>query len=300
MSRRRVGTKSGQLYLIDFMLFSQRQGFKPPAKAIQIESVDEELRNGLWSVFCLLLWDKSTAFGPLGRRYINDEFRTLFDEIWICYFKKPVDSRSSDVTKVREKLKAHFFECQWHEVFDLTEFLVKNVKGSKSDELRDAVNQVLERECSGYRFVGSIIVPITRKDEIETIDQALSTGIAVVTIHFERALNLLADRKQPDYRNSIKESISAVESLCKIITGEKKATLASALKVLAPKVGIHKALEHGFLAIYGYTSDEGGIRHAMMEESNLSFSDAKFMLVACSAFVTFVLGKASEVGLVFN
>ena len=42
----------------------------------------------------------------------------------------------------------------------------------------------------------------------------------------------MTDRKTPNYRNSIKESISAVEALCKIITENEKATLGKALKII--------------------------------------------------------------------
>lgn len=58
---------------------------------------------------------------------------------------------------------------------------------------------------------------------------------------------LLADRKSPDYRNSIKESISAVEAICKLITGSQKATLEDALRQLETKLGsVHPALKDAF------------------------------------------------------
>jgi hypothetical protein len=41
----------------------------------------------------------------------------------------------------------------------------------------------------------------------------------------------MTDREQPDYRNSIKESISAIESLCRKITGNDKGTLGLVLKL---------------------------------------------------------------------
>jgi hypothetical protein len=102
---------------------------------------------------------------------------------------------------------------------------------------------------------------------------------------------MLADRKAPDYRNSIKESISAVESLCNLITEDNKATLGKALKKLDDKVALHRCLKNAFDSLYGYTSDADGIRHALLEESNLEFEDAKFMLVACSAFINYLKAK---------
>ncbi|MBY0098678.1 hypothetical protein [Mesobacillus maritimus] len=70
-------------------------------------------------------------------------------------------------------------------------------------------------------------------------------------------------------------------------------------KVLEERLGVqmHGALREGFLKIYGYTSDGDGIRHALIEEPSLSFEDAKFMLVACSAFVNYLVVKSEKAGI---
>lgn len=52
----------------------------------------------------------------------------------------------------------------------------------------------------------------------------------VVKTHLRRALELLSDRENPDYRNSIKEPISAVESLSKVIAEKSNASLSKALE----------------------------------------------------------------------
>jgi len=107
-------------------------------------------------------------------------------------------------------------------------------------------------------------------------------------------LDMLADRFSPDYRNSIKESISAVESVAQIITDDSFATLGSALKVIERKGTMHPALKASLSSLYGYTSDADGIRHAMLKASSLCFIDVKFMLVACSAFINYLIKKAQD------
>ena len=77
-------------------------------------------------------------------------------------------------------------------------------------------------------------------------------------------------RECPDYRNSIKESISAVESLVATVVGEK-GTLGQLIKKLEDEISLHPALRTAFGSLYGYTSDEGGIRHAILESKDLSF-----------------------------
>lgn len=52
------------------------------------------------------------------------------------------------------------------------------------------------------------------------------------------------------------------------------------------------ALKDGFLKIYGYSSDADGIRHAMSDVPTLTESDARFMLVSCSAFANFLIERA--------
>ena len=115
-----------------------------------------------------------------------------------------------------------------------------------------------------------------------------------VRTHIRTALKFLSDRKSPDYRNSIKESISAVESICQVLTGDDKATLGDALNKLENHFNLHGALKAGFKSLYGYTSDQDGIRHAILKEQDISFSDAKYMLVSCSAFANYLIGKVAE------
>lgn len=116
--------------------------------------------------------------------------------------------------------------------------------------------------------------------------------------HLSKANKFLADRENPDYENSIKESISAVEAICEIITGikGKEATLGNMLKKLETNgVKIHQGLKTAFNILYGYTSDANGIRHAGdIGGKSSTFEEAKFMLVACSAFVNYLTALAAD------
>ena len=158
--------------------------------------------------------------------------------------------------------------------------------------LFEVVNSCFEREYVGYRFVDGIIVPISDKYEISAINDALKTEYESVYQHISKANKFLADRKNPDYENSIKESISAVEAICVIITGAKggKATLGNMLNELEDNgVVIHGALKDAFSKLYGYTSNANGIRHAGdLGGPSSTFEEAKFMLVACCAFINYL------------
>ncbi len=90
-----------------------------------------------------------------------------------------------------------------------------------------------------------------------------------------------------------------MEAICNRILSSSKATLGQALSELDEQklVTVHPALREAFKKLYGYTSDAGGIRHALLDESNLDFEDAKFMLVSCSAFVNYLRAKAIKAGI---
>jgi hypothetical protein len=147
---------------------------------------------------------------------------------------------------------------------------------------------------SAYRFIDGVLCEINSKEEVVEIQDALkNTGPFVpVKTHLKAAIGLMSKRDNPDFRNSIKESISAVESLCKIILKNDKTTLGQALKEIEAKHSIPGSLKSAFSALYGYTSDEGGIRHALLESGvAVELEEARFMLVTCSAFINYLISK---------
>lgn len=279
------------------MRFSERHGYKSVRDIVQIESIDEPLRNALWNYLKILAWDQvAMSTGMYSGYYLsshaNREIKTLCQRLWFNYFKKPLDQLTDDWISVHASLRKYFFECEWYEVYDFIEFVANNYdRHNFKEKFIKACNQSLEKEVSAYRFVDGLISRITEQQEIEEIDLALTEARGPVQTHLRRALELLSNRDNPDYRNSIKESICAVESLVATVVGAEKGTLGQLIKRLEDEISLHPALKTAFSSLYGYTSDEGGIRHALLEAENIRFEDAKFYLVVCSAFVNFVKAK---------
>jgi hypothetical protein len=278
------------------MSFSERIGLKPVKSKIQIDSMDDDLRNTLWNCLTIFYWESTNQINY----NIDDEMRSFIQRIWIQYFKVPVDTIPDSWIFVLSQIREYFFKASWNQIYDFIEFIsMDDYSIDKVNKgFRSTCNNILEKEVSGYRFVDENIVKITSEEEIATIEGAMkATGSSLkpMQVHLKTALDFLSNRKSPDYRNSIKESISAVEAICKLITGSPKATLGQALKKLNDKnVKIHPALETAFQAMYGYTSEKDGIRHSLMDESTSKFMDAKFMLVSCSAFINLLIEKSVE------
>jgi hypothetical protein len=279
------------------MSFSLRYGYKTARESIQIEGMDQPLRNGLWSLLELHVWRSVRQSGEVYIGYYisersNPEHYKLALRLWLHYFKEPVDHLSLEWEPVLKKLKRYFFEAQWFEVYDFIEFVAANFErvGFRS-RFEAACNARLESEMSAYRFAGGVITRITEALEVEQIDSAVDAATGPVQVHLRRALQLLSDRQAPDYRNSIKEAISSIESLVMLETGSESGTLGQLLKRLDDSTKLHPAMKAAFGNLYGYTSDADGIRHALLDRETLTFEDAKFFLVVCSAFVSFVLSR---------
>jgi hypothetical protein len=275
-------------------LFSQRKGHKPASNALQSDVVDKDLRNSLWSALhdaYFSHWNDIDHYGGGFLSRQGQEIRVLLETIWREYFKYPSDT-VPDWSDIADRIRRHHFECKWYEVYDLLEFVIKHAPERSRGGFRQLCNARMQQENSAYRMVDLEVVEITSTAEIDEIESAIASPLEGVREHLSTALALLSERKRPDYRNCAKEAILAVEGACRLFGGGN--TLGDALKVLKKKVEIHRALERSLSALYGYASDEGGIRHALLKKSTISFADAKFMLVTCSAFTNYLIGKASE------
>jgi len=280
------------------MKFSQRIGKEPVKTEFQIESMDNDLRTALWNAFQIFFLDNVKS------DWISySAYKFFFKILWIDFFKFQVDDIDNDFQDTHEMIKKWFFGWEWYKVYDFIEFIAQVDSPVNKENFIKYCNKMMERELSGYRFVGDMIAKITDENELSAIEEAIEnsskTKLSGVNLHLKSALAKLSDRKSPDYRNSIKESISAVEAISIIISGNPKASLEQALNTIEQSLRLHRALRNGFISIYGYTSDSGGIRHALLGESNIEFEDAKYMLVSCSAFINYLIMKAEKAGIKF-
>lgn len=269
-------------------LFSQRKGIHPIMKPFQTASLDEETRNQIWSILYLMIFKKYHPEYPYSQIDANAKrVESFLRAIWTWYLKYPADSLE-DPTICIHTIKGIIFDGVYFEVLDLIEWIIKNYVDSDVDKIKDAINHLLQRESCGFRIVNEEIVEITSEEEIKEIEKASET-ISPYSTHLKRALELLADKKSPDYRNSAKESISAVEAICREVCRNDKATLGDALKKLRSEIAVNPVFQSAMSKLYGFVSDDGGIRHSLLESSSvINYSDAKYFLVSCSAFVNYI------------
>ena len=303
--------------------FSDRNNIDKLNTIIQTDSFDKRTRICLYNYFINVIEN-----GGYGYNLSSSAHKDLYLDIYKNAYCETVDDYGAYnvalyIEDSKRNIKQTFMEGTYDSILTLIEYMSflldekyipRQYKNYEENQyymdnngieridinyiyIRNQLNELFEKECVGYRFVGEKIVGITDKVEIKEIEESLQSNYDGCREHIKKAVGFLANREQKDYKNCIKESISAVESICCIIADKKNATLGEALKILESKCNLKGQLKSAFEKLYTYTNnDKGGIRHAEgLFVSEVSFEEAKFMLVSCSAFVNYLIAEYGKI-----
>ena len=264
-------------------LFAERYGYIKPSDELIIECMPQDVINALCNCINSLENNKDV------------DYNSIKNICWIYFFNE----KQSDYDRYFDCITDYLDDddIEWYYKLSLIDFVIKvisNLYNNSKQKFVKRINSEFERLNYGYRIINNFVTPITAKEEIESIEEAIDNAKNNIKEHLYRALLHLVEKENPDYRNSIKESISAVGALCREMTGEND--FGKALFVLEKKQGkLHPQLKAAFDNLYNYVNEkQSGIRHELMDESGTyvpTYHEAKFMLVTCSAFINYINGK---------
>jgi hypothetical protein len=255
--------------------FSERHGYEPYPPPIQLTEFDDRTRTDLWNFVYTRYLSPSTPL--VGRA-------TIWTGFLGCY------QNEYNFQYLKGQLQKSVTDPPFNKVLDLVEFLLQRTGGYDYQQVATALNDLLAKNRVGYRLniAEAVIIPITNKHELEAIETAAHSESSEVQNHLRAAVQLFADRDNPQWAKSISESISAVEAAARAVVGKQSVTLEQALVEIqnSGKAELHKALIDGWRKLYAFTSDSGGIRHALKEGTLTPTPEmAQYFLVTCSAFV---------------
>lgn len=278
-------------------LFSVRHKYAKPSNIIIKGKMTKPIINSIYNCF-LNLQNELHEFDD--RRHIGEaHYYDLERNVFALFLNEKLSDYRGYV--ILGYIEGPSF---WYEKLDLIEFCIKYLLKVNS-VLRDFpplynfilnLNSEFQRHNFAYRIIDHHIVEITSDEEIISIETAITENNDRVRFHLSEALKLYSQRPIGDFRNSIKESISAVEVYCREKTD--KNTLGDALNSLETKGGIilPPQLKTAFGKLYDYTNQKDtGIRHALMESTSTyvpQAEEALFMLVSCSAFINYLNKKS--------
>ena len=276
------------------LTFAEAEGLAPLPVQLQRTEISQELRAVLWQ-FIYNQIKRQTSSGSFDT-YVTGAWRTTLEAVHVLHCHRMADEFSASLSDILPSVKRVFEKGSYAEIYGWLQFVLR-----KHPPVDFAKNlQARPTYCrSPFRIVGGdVLYPLASDADARTVQQAFAdlkgSSLSGGYEHLRKAAKELTDG---NFAGAIRESMHAVESVVRVL--EPDGDFSKALAKLEAKTNIHGALKRGFTAIYGFTSDEQGIRHPLLEKEapDVDEADALFMIGACSAFISYLINKSRDVGL---
>lgn len=278
------------------LTFAQAEEVEPLPQQLSLKELSQPLRVRLLKVILESLegdrqhsdWSDDYVGGRWGE--ILYDKHVLFDHEFPDEYKNNFDIR-------KEHIGALIKGGDYVAVLGAVQFFLRHKSAPFGFDKK--IDWALRSSNAAYRlYDGNTIVPQSSAAEGEAVRQAF---VDLRPSEFNGARRHLAAAGElltgGEWAGSVRESIHAVEAVARMLD-PKSTTLDPALKKLASAGYIHPAMRDGFGKLYGYTSDQQGIRHAHINDDvRVDEIDALYMFGACASFVTYLIGKAHAGGL---
>ena len=278
--------------------FEQAEGIASLPRQLELKDLSGELRARLWHV----VYESIRRCHHRGNRirgdrsYLFEPWSSIFYNMHVYRDHAMVDDFQNTPSELIATTRSTFERGDYVAVFGWLQWVLRN--GAPYGFAAE-INEALEGAHAAYRIIdGDTIFPVASEPDQTNIERAFA-NLNEIEFHGARQhLRNAADALTlGNFADSVRESIHSVESIARTL--EPSAELSKALAKLENSAKIHGALKKGFASIYGYTSDEKGIRHPMLEKDSpdVDEADALFMIGACAAFVSYLINKARNAGL---
>lgn len=263
--------------------FEQAEGLEPLPSQLKLKVISPAIKARLWA----FIYKDIEEYQSLGT--LDDPVREASRVFAVERLNMFLDDWNDGVRWTIETWRWYFRpEASYTDTLGFMEWYARYMEDSEVDRFIDAV---LTQERSAYRFIDQSIVPLASPEEGETvlnaINAAAQAGLSGAKAHLLNASSNLTAGK---YADSVRESIHAVEAVMFNKTGVT-GSFTAALKEYAKANPMHIAFSEALVKLYGYTSNEQGVRHSLFDkgDADVTERDALFMFGTCAAFVTYLL-----------
>lgn len=271
-----------------YLPYTQRTGIEPVPPQLGLSEISKELRR-LLDYYMIQEINRNLRSTYAGA-WFREEFARLLQDLHVKFFGKPIATYRSEARYASKDLESAVDRLPIGTLFNLIEKVVRHP--NCSDQLKHDWSQAFIEARAAYRITDEGIIVAIGTDEqaeayLRAIHEAKARDAGPVRAHLLAAGAALRDG---DWASSVRESISAVESMARrLAPGATK--LSDALTEIEKRGHLHRGLKQAFATLYGYSSDEPGVRHPLVfdDEAKVDEADAVFMLGACAAFVSYLL-----------
>ncbi|WP_298353471.1 hypothetical protein [Rhodoblastus sp.] len=277
--------------------FAQAEGRETLPYQLKRDEITPALRAKLWQFVFI---NSKHGYNNSARTFLfSYPWSDIYRDLWVDHLHGFADKYERRPEKFIEHVLSPIFKLgDYVKIYSAIQFIIRHPLCPA--EIPIGLQSILQSERSPFRVVNSdTLCPVASTEEINAVINAVSAaGESQFVGARSHLLAAAAAATSGAFADSARESIHAVESVARSLSS--KGGLAGALAVLESKRVIHRAMKTGFSALYGYTSDEEGIRHPLLEDgtADVNEADALFMLGACASFVSYMISRAREAGLI--
>ena len=290
------------------LTFSQREGYDPLPKPLQLGELPDEARTAIWNVLSEHMERSSHDHAiaeieqnELGldvlelayERRLPDPSDVIRHDVHVYHNNRALDELSTK--RVDAWMRDRIERGPFNRVFDLIEFILQH--DHCPPDFVTGLSDVFRRFQLAYVIDPGpppTIFPATTAEEGNELRRNLAdlgtSGLIGGATHLRNASKCINDG---DSAGSVRESIHAVESVARQIDPKASQTLGPALVSLDKRSTLHPTLKVAFNNLYGYTNREQGVRHALLDkaQANVTIDEAVFMLGACASFASYLWRK---------
>ncbi len=269
--------------------FSQAQGYEPLPQQLQLEELPYNARMSFWNAFYATDRKERPHYGK-----VTEAWNQVLMDVHSSFFYEGLDEFDADDDEIYEIYKPYLLDTSFNKVFDLILFMVRHpqcpnrfIARVLATFLRHPLAYVFDHKT---RTIYPAATPEEGRAIIDAIGQLNEDGLEGARQHLIQSATFI---NQGEWAPSVHESIGAVESVARRIAPGTN-TLGAALDRLRRDGFLeHPALHQGLERLYGYTSDEQGVRHSLLDQGqpNVGQDEAVFMLGACASFASYLWRK---------
>ena len=269
--------------------FSHAQGYEPLPQQLQLGELPYQARMSFWNAFYVADREERPHYGK-----ITEAWHQVLMDVHSGFFYEGLDEFDADDGEIHNTYKPYFLDADFNKVFDLIVFMVRHPKCPNRFGAGVILTFMEHRLAYVFDHKSRTIIPATTPEEgkaiVEAVQQLNDHGLDGARNHLIHSATFI---NQGQWPRSVHESISAVEAVARRISPGTN-TLGAALNQLR-RDGLleHRALELGLGNLYGYTNNEQGVRHSLLDQgqSNVGQDEAVFMLGACASFASYLWRK---------
>lgn len=235
--------------------------------------------------------------------------------------RQPIEyerSKTSDLNAAKSHAESILQDLEWDKVYDFCERLYSHLASSVGYEwnneyqettskaevqtyIAEELQRIFIEESLAFEFSSGKVSRRGRKHTVEVTTRAQMVlgdpKLGSARRHYEKAMGFFRHPSKPDYENSVKEAVCAVEAAGKVLfPSAQAATLGDLAKWFGKtsEVSIPKALVQTITGTYGYRNGGDGVGHGGSSGGVATVEVTEYILAVCASQIIYFVDLANS------